>query len=120
MNGNQPWVHIFIRLIKFKLVVTEIDTNYGFVLNEHYNSEISMVVDAVDPTKFTYDSVITTPTVLNRNNIQITYSPIQYVNVKDADNPHVIVPDRPTYKTNPAGRPLEVACSQIRVSPPSA
>lgn len=120
LNGTQPMAHIFVRLIKFKVVVSELGS--ASELSEIYNSgssEIPMVIVSGTNNMFTYDGTITTTTpAFNRSNIQITYSPVLYINVKDAGDPHVFT-NRQTYMTAPLGRALEVACPPVRVSPPS-
>lgn len=121
MSGTNPFAHIFVRQIKFKLVITEYDSTSN-VMNEHYNQELTMTEDATAG-RFTRDATITlptaTPAILTRSNVQITYSPIIYYNANDEGTAHVITPDRDTYRDNPTGRALEAACTQIRVSPPS-
>ena len=120
LNGTQPMAHIFVRLIRFKVVVSELDsTNQLIEIYNSGSSEIPMVNVSGTNNMFTYDGTITTTTpAFNRSNIQITYSPVLYINVKDAGSPHVFT-DRQTYMTNPLGRALEVACPPVRVSPPS-
>ena len=114
MNGN--WKHIFVRDIKFKIVVTEVDwSSSGLSFNTLNNTDHGMTEFIQSPGTFVSETTFAAHSA--RSNIQITISPTLYVNIKAVNSPHSLLPDRDSYRANPDGRYATVACSQVRASP---
>ena len=114
-NANGLMAHLFVRGIRFKIVVTSID--YANSETTYLSSIYDMEESLTSGIQFYYSNSAGSAAP-HDTHLYITISPTIYANVNAVGIRHLIVPNRTAYRSNPTGTPIEVACPPLRIATP--
>ena len=115
-NANGLMAHIFVRGIRFKIVVTSANVDSETT----YLSRIQDMAESLTSGIQFYYSDVASGAAPHGTNLYITISPTIYASVNAVGIRHEIGPNRTAYRTNPTGTRIEVACPPLRVVTPSS
>jgi hypothetical protein len=119
-GSTNPWAHIFVRSIRFNIVVATANMNVASEETTYLVRKGTIMIESSTSPGTFYRGDNAGLSAPQSSNLYITISPTIYASVNAAGIPHEIGPNRTAYRTNPTGTRIEVACPPLRVVTPSS